>query len=231
MENEKSTEFKTTTSDAEIRRLTAYKVWLSDINEREFQQKEGVPDYVDVVGNRVSRVNIIASVVDKFDSENYSSLTLDDGSAQIRLKAFGDSIQKLNGIEAGDIITTISRLRNFNNENYLLPEVIKKVTSKQALLRRLELIIDHGKREPGEKSTEQAKLPQTEKEKTDVAKDDLKDRLKIYIEKIDEGEGVEISLLRGKFEEKDNETFQKIIEDLLSEGEAYEPRPGKIKLI
>jgi len=219
-----TSEFKTASAPTEVARLTAYKVWLSDIKEKEFKQEQGLPDYLEISGKKISRANIIASVIDKFDSEKFSSLTLDDGSAQLMLKAFGDSIPKLKNISTGDIILTISRLRNYNNETYLLPEVIKKVDSKYALLRRLELIIEYGKRDPGEKTSQQSTLP------ADTETDNLKERIKTQIAKLDEGEGVETSLLQEKFPD-DKEKLSKIIDDFLSEGEAYEPRPGKIKLI
>lgn len=218
-------------------RLTAFKVWISDIKDAELRKEEGFPSYVNVAGRKVSRVNVVASVVDKYESENYVSLVLDDGSAQIRLKAFGDAVSRFKEIKTGDLIMTISRLRNYNNENYLLPEIIKKVDAKYALLRRLELILEYGKRTPSyykpEKRDEQTKLEVTEAPKADEAventKENMKEKVRLIISKLDEGEGVEISLLEDKFENK--EMLKKIIEEFLGEGEAYEPRPGKIKLI
>ncbi|MBU2497144.1 MAG: hypothetical protein KJ767_03740 [Nanoarchaeota archaeon] len=227
-----SDDFKTKEGEINtVGRMTAYKVWLSDIKEREFKQQQGVPSHVDINGRRVSRVNIIASVVDKFVSENqnYSSLTLDDGSEQLRLKAFADSTEMLNAIEIGDIILTIAKLRTYNNETYLMPEILRKVSSKEALLRRLELILEHGKREPyTSKRTEQTRIIQ-EKESTSNPEDTLKEKLRALISKLDEGEGVEITKLEETYPDK--EKLAKFIEDFLSEGEAYEPRPGKIKLI
>lgn len=223
-------EFKTE-KPRDIQRLTSYKVWLSDIKEKEYKQEEGMPAYVEINGRKVSRVNVIASVVDKFESENqnYSSLTLDDSSGQLRLKAFADSLEKLKNINTGDIVLTISRIRNYNNETYLLPEIIKKVDSKQALLRRLELIIEHGKREAGMQEqrvkVEQTKLIQNKK----PAEESIKEKIRILISKFDSGEGVEISQLQENIDDK--EKLRSIIDELLGEGEAYEPRPGKIKLI
>lgn len=235
-------------SDKALSRLTAFKVWLSDIKKAEYIQQENSSDYIEINGREVSRVNVIASVVDKHDAENFSSLTIDDGSAQIRLRAFSDFMSKLKGISTGDIILTIARIKSFNNETYLLPEILKKVSAKHALLRRLELILEHGKREPGNQiqhtfiqtASEQKSQKSIETTETKEAQENanegnslniLKDKLKIFIEKMDEGEGVEISRLTEKFEEKDKQSIYKFLEDFLSSGEAYEPRPGKIKLI
>lgn len=231
-----STEFKTTENQA-ISRLTAYKVWLSDIKDKEFKQKEAASAYVEAQGRNVSRVNIVASVVDKYESEKYSSLTLDDSSAQMRLKAFGDSIQQLKGVETGDIIITIARLRNFNNENYLYPEIVKKVSSKHALLRKLELTIEHGKREqhqvPVQTTPKQAALPATapKPQQQEIKPvNTLKEKIKVQLAKLDEGEGVEVTSLQASLEENQEE-IRKVLDGLVGEGEAYEPRPGKFKLI
>ena len=60
---------------------------------------------------------------------------------------------------------------------------------------------------------------------------ELKEKVKILIARIDEGEGVEVSKLLLEFQENEKEKVDKIIDEFLSEGEAYEPRPGKVKLI
>ena len=244
-------DFNAASSNAgEIRtRQTAYKIWLSDLKERAIEKVEGHTDFILVGEKRVSRVNVVASVVDKFLADNYASLTLDDGSAQLRLKAFGDFIPRLREIEAGDIILTIARIREYNNETYILPEIIKKVTSKHALLRRLELILEYGKRDPGFKAemehefnpktgqvqpqmqVQEKSQQQIQQEESNISLASLKEKIKIQLAKLDEGEGVELTLLEQNLTIKDKEKVAEAIDELLGEGEAYEPRPGKIRLI
>ena len=223
-------EFKTKEGEVNtVGRMTAYRVWLSDIKERELKQH--TPPYVDINGRRVSRVNIIASVVDKFVSENknYSSLTLDDSSGQLRLKAFADATKMINGIEIGDIILTIAKIRGYNEETYLVPEILRKASSKEALLRKLELILEHGKRESNYRPTLIKKSQQQKIQEQANPEETAKEKLRALISKLDEGEGVEIKKLEETYTDK--EKLAKFIEDFLSQGEAYEPRPGKIKLI
>ena len=256
-------------------RLTAYRVWLSDLKERQIEKAEGQTDFISVGEKQVSRVNIIASVVDKYLAENYGSLTLDDGSAQLRLKAFGDFLSRIKDIESGDIILTIARIREYNNEIYMFPEIVKKVTAKHALLRRLELILENGRRDPGERGAGRAwqgaqgtehgarseeqnwefnpktgeriqKGPQgnsqgkngsadaqvqAQQENSFLPSAELKERVKLQIAKLDEGEGVELALIEQKIGGNSKEAISEIIEELLGEGEAYEPRPGEVKLI
>ncbi len=276
-----SYEFSAASTDAGASRarLTAYRVWLSDLKDGQLEKVDGQTDFISVREKQVSRVNIIASVVDKYLAENYGALTLDDGSAQLRLKAFGNFISRIKDIESGDIILTIARIREYNNEIYMFPEIVKKVTAKHALLRRLELILEHGRRDPSERaedgrwhrggaesrghgpgSEEQdwefnpktgeriqkgpqenrtqgkdgsagTQTQQTQQEHSFLPSAELKERVKLQIAKLDEGEGVELAIIEQKIGVKSKEAIAEVIEELLGEGEAYEPRPGKIKLI
>lgn len=271
-------EFSSAASSSTARaRLTAYRVWLSDLKERQLEKAEGQTDFISVGEKQVSRVNVIASVVDKFLSEsgNYASLTLDDGSAQLRLKAFGDFISRIKDIEAGDIILAIARIREYNGEIYIFPEIVKKVSPKHALLRRLELILEYGKRDPSERieraqdkrwgqgagradervnynpktgerimagaqggaqegaegNTGTQAQQQIQQDVSFSPVGELKEKVKLQLAKLDEGEGVELALIEQKLGAKSKEAIAEVIEELLGEGEAYEPRPGKVKLI
>lgn len=95
---------------------------------------------------QVSRVNIIANVIDKFQSNEkaYTNLTIDDGTGNMRIKAFGDATPLLKEIELGDTILVIGRLGYFNEEVYILPEIVKKYDPRWLLARKLELTKEFG---------------------------------------------------------------------------------------
>ncbi|MEK6852933.1 MAG: hypothetical protein AABX59_03570 [Nanoarchaeota archaeon] len=207
-------------------RLTAYKIWISDLLVGSYVEQQGEPDYVDAIGRKVSRINLIASVVDTFTRDGYATLTLDDGSSQIRLKTFKDDTKLLQDISMGNIILVVARVRSFNNELYLVPEILRKVDNKRALLRRLELINEYGERKSAPRTVKQSTLAQVENEEETSSE---KYKIVKLLERLDEGEGVEINLLLKEFQ--DREKARDAIEKLLKEGDAYEPRPGKIKLI
>ena len=91
---------------------------------------------------KIKRVNIIGNIVDKYEMEGerkYLSLTLDDGSGQIKLKAFGDDVDKFKEVNQGDTVIVIGTLRSWNNETYITPEIIKHQDPKYLLVRKLEL--------------------------------------------------------------------------------------------
>ncbi len=132
--------------------FTAHKVWIYDLLAGSCVSQEGMsPDHVDVEGRKVARANIIASVIEKFinDDRTYGTLTLDDGSAQIRAKVFRDSVGLIDNIEVGSTIVLVGNVRSFNNEIYVVPDLLKVVNEKKALVRRLELVKEFGEREGG----------------------------------------------------------------------------------
>jgi len=111
--------------------------------------------FLELGDKKIIRTNIIANVVDKYNSEGekkYSFITLDDGSGQIKAKSFGDDIIKMQDLNQGDTITIIGVLRHFNNEIYISPEIIKIQEPKYLLARKLELEKQRNQKTPIQKS-------------------------------------------------------------------------------
>lgn len=67
------------------------------------------------------------------------ALTIDDASGQIRIKAFGEDVDKYAGINQGDTILLVGSVRSYNNELYVNPEIIKIIDPRYLLVRKLEL--------------------------------------------------------------------------------------------
>ena len=97
-----------------IKRSTAYRVRIADVVNNQFVKQEGFnPSYIELDGKKISRVNLISTVVGKYtsDDENYSALTLDDGSETIRVKGFGPEVLKLKSVNVGQIIRLIGKIK------------------------------------------------------------------------------------------------------------------------
>jgi RPA family protein len=133
---------------AEIRkRETAYKLRIGDLlrGKQIFEQQTGLNprlQFVEIGNKRVVRVNIVGNLVDKFESEGerkFGSITLDDGSGQIRARLFGDDLSKFKDMSQGDTLVIIGLLRSFNQEIYISPEIMKKTDPKYLLVRKLEI--------------------------------------------------------------------------------------------
>lgn len=89
-----------------------------------------------------TEVRAFGTVMDKFisEDENYSHLILDDGTETIRIKTWRDDVERLNGIEKGDIVDVIGRLSYYNEEIYISPKIVKKIPYNFWLLRHLEIV-------------------------------------------------------------------------------------------
>lgn len=195
------------------KRNIAYKLKIGDVVKAKPVMNEGKLLHLDMDDKKVVRVNIIANVVDRFVSDGekkYASLTLDDASAQIKLKSFGEDISKIKDFMQGDTLQVVGQVREYNSELYLTAEVVKKVDPKWLLVRKLE----------------------TQKQKDSEPKTDLPLR-EIIIDKIKAGEkdnGVNIDQLIMEIEAAPD-IINKEITKLLEGGVIYEPRPGKLRYL
>lgn len=127
--------------DSRFQRQTAFKLQIADLLKGSMIFDAEKLSAVDCNGRRVLRANIIGNIVDKYSNpeKQYASLTLDDGSGQIRLKGFSDSFSILSQPQIGDTVCVIGVVRFFSNELYIMPEVIREVEPKWLAVRKLEL--------------------------------------------------------------------------------------------
>lgn len=199
----------------EFKRHTAYKVKIGDIiNGNQIVDGEKLR-FIESNGKNIARVNLIANVVDKYiqdDEKKFASITLDDATGQIKLKTFGEDIEKLKSFEQGDTVLAIGLIREWNKEVYVTPEIIKKRQSEYLLLRKLETDLDKPKQMDKKELTE------------------LKDKIISIIKREETNGGVEIQKMTEELQSK-SETVNQEIRKLLEEGSIYEPRPGKVRYL
>ena len=175
--------------------------------------------FLELGNKRIVRVNVIGNIVDRYEREGdskYLSLTLDDGSGQIKLKAFSDDVNKFKEINQGDTVVVIGLLRHYNNEIYIAPEIIKHQDPKYLLVRKLEL--------EKERSQIQGSKP-IEKDKIIAIKDKILDLIK----NSEEGGGIEVDKIILQLRDTSPDIINQEIKKLLEEGIIFEPRPGKMR--
>ncbi|MDP3917022.1 MAG: OB-fold nucleic acid binding domain-containing protein [Nanoarchaeota archaeon] len=222
----------------QIQRQIAYKMWFSNLSNGNFVQGSKSPDgfspsYVELNNKRISRVNVIATVVDIFKSEdgNYFSFTLDDGTATMRIKAFNEDTNALLNIEKGDMVLVVGRLREYQGEIYISPEITRKIMDpNEELVRKSELLKNIGRPEEFKHQknmqTVQAIIKETPRE---PAHEELRQRVIDFLSE-DEESGIETSAIAKKIQ-KDDTTAEAVIKELILEGEIYENKPGHYKII
>ncbi len=203
------------------KRWTAYKLNIKDLSIEKYDENQ----FLNHKNKKVRRVRIMGSVVSKFlrDDKNYGFLVIDDGTETIRVRSFEDNINLIEKSEIGDIIDIIGKIRKYEDEIYIIPEIIKKIEDPNwFILRKLELI-KQNKGVNVDLNLKENKL------KDDLKEDTHREKIVELIKKFDLGDGVEISKIKEEY--KDSKKVDDIIKELLNEGELFEPMPEKIKLL
>jgi len=203
----------------QFKRHTAFKLRIGDILIAKPIFDENRFLFLELGSKQISRVNLIGNVIDKYDSQGekqYSFITIDDGSGQIKLKSFGDEIEKLKDLTQGQTILVIGVVRNWNNETYISPEIIKELDPKYLLVRKLEI--------DKERSKSSEPLPKQEI----IA---VKDRILGTIKNSEENGGIELDKIIMDLRDISPEIINQEIQKFIEEGIVFEPRPGKVRYL
>jgi RPA family protein len=247
----------------EIKRLTAKKASIKELNSGKYIKREGFESSYVLTnqGRKLSRVRVLALIVGKFisDDEKYAAITLDDSTDTIRCKAFVNT-KIFDGFGPGDLVDVFGKLREYNEEIYIMSEIIRKANPNLETLRMLELekIIRNQKEKI-------KKIQELEKQTTDInelkslvkdsmSQDELKGILEAQevdesmmqektataseiktqilklIDKMDKGDGADYQDIMKKSGLSENDV-DLAIQDLLESGMCYEPTPGQIRKI
>jgi len=213
------------------KRQVAYKASVKDLVEGDYVKQEGwQPNYIlTKEGRRISRVNLMAAVVSIQDNaQDQKTMLIDDGTGSISVRSFEDT-KIMDGLEVGDLIMMVGRPREFGELKYIVPEIIKKIeNTKWVDVRQKELEtigLSYGK-EPTASSIDAVKEEPT----IQIKSDSKSPKQKVYqlIKSLDKGDGVDIDEVINKSGVK---VCEKIINALLQEGEIFEIRKGKVKIL
>ncbi len=223
-------------------------------------------------GDKISRVRVLATVVAKFVSEdkNYSTITLDDASDTISVRAFKEEREMLDAIKPGDMVDVVGKIKEYQEERYITPESIWRLDDPNwELVRRLELLAASRARagqkggsdiasgevkvekvptvavnavampeadeiqvveevvEAAPKSKPIDAKPSKGDKETDKA-DGKKPMILKIIKDMDEGDGVKyITLLKESKMAEDS--LDSVLDELMQDGEVYEPKIGRFK--
>lgn len=239
---------------------TAYKLKIEDLVRGQYvRSPEGTePSYLLTPWNQhIPRARVLGTVVDKFvrDDQGYATLRLDDGSETISLRAWRENVPELAGFKMGDLLDVIGRVREFEGEVYLVPDLIFRVEDPNwELVRELEIL--HARRralaqgvrpQPKQKAKLEPRQLQIELSQTPPAvgptietieeveapplpkvPDETKKRVTLAIEKLDKGDGAAPTDIAAELD-----LHQADVEDalrvLIVDGEIFEPRAGRFR--
>lgn len=197
-------------------RQVAKHIYIREILDGEYEEREGWdPNVLHTARGDVSRVNVIGA----FLSAQGQQL-LDDGTGQIALRAFED-VPGLRTAQSGAVVQVIGRPRRYNDQLLLIPEVVRTIDGRWAQVRRRDL---------GEvQEREQAPPVAPAKQAPAAADENRADRIVTIISEMDAGDGAAVDevIAASAF----GDAAERIIEQLLLEGEIFEIRPGIVKVL
>ncbi len=212
------------------KRSTAYKFWIKDITNAVSISPQGRRMF-EIRGKETLRVNIIAIVVDKQTNEEgtFSTITLDDGTDTIRVKTFSEDIKKLEETSIGDPVLVIGKVKMYGNEISITPEIVKKQEPEWLRVRKKELEQTYGR--PEEKpAREEIKTEETVEETVEEPTETARQKILSLVEREISQEGIQVSKLIQKSGLKEEEA-EKVIYELLREGEIFQPKTGFLKIV
>lgn len=176
---------------------------------------------------KVYLIRIVGTIIDKFYSptdgtkKSFTTLTIDDSSATIRLKEWEEQAEFLNSFTTGNNIDVIGKPRKSDDEIYILPEKVIKIDEpNKELYLRARRIRRYSKNNLIVPKHEQIQAVEHNQEQKEQIFNLIADTEKgINLEEI-----IEITKL-------DKNTVESIIHELLNNGDVYEPSALKFKKI
>lgn len=220
-------------ADDLVQRQTAVKLLIADLLSGEFSKEESQTPVLSLGEQKIYRVNVIGLVIGKAEEEVLANIFLNDGTASINLRFF-ERNPALDELNTGDAVMVVGRLRDYNGERYLSPEIVKKVDRLWLQHRRKELGAENRQLKAAVKEEPAGKIiPKTEPVEEEIKEESsefLSPEGKILksIADLDKGEGAEIdevlALSKVNYAEE-------IIKRMLERGELFQIMPGRVKVV
>lgn len=217
-------------------RQTAYPLWIADVLSGTYVvgDRDAVYDAFTVRGKNIVRVNLMGTAVDSYINQDgsFGSLTIDDGTGTIRVKAFKEDLKKLGEAKRGDLVNCLGLVKEYNDERYMTAEVVRVLgdpywllfrmltLSKQVPLRSVTIQEGHQPTQDQNYLQEETPRPPA-KESSSPTK-----QLLTLITSVEEG----ISLV--DLEQKlaiSRQDLMILVDTMVNEGEIYQFKPGHYK--
>ena len=215
----------------DFQRSTAKICKIKELLEGNFIQKEGwEPSYIITEYDKISRVNLVGVVVSK---DTPTSCIMDDGSGKIIIRSFNKEINSV----IGSVITLIGKPRLFNKELFVNAEIIKDLNNVNWIEFRKKQLLLRNKQEFSEEEIQQTEevIDEIKPVKEEIVEDKkLKQTISNaeivinLIEKMDSGDGANFEEV---IKESKIENAETLIKSLMEEGEIFQVKPGKLKVM
>jgi RPA family protein len=244
-------------AQTQYNRFSAIYVPISEIYKYEY--RKGVaqfdPNYLDAGCMKISRVALTGVVVGNKTENGSPAITIDDKSSTIEVREYVDPSKEgpilLNELDVGNLIKVIGKVKEFGGQRYVQAEIVKKTTADwlkfsqvKARITELDLKIKNkGKpvaqaqsqtqqAQPTSSTTQPQQAENAEEEQImDAPLERIVNKAEIIckiIEEEDKGTGV---LIKDIVEKSNMDDCEKIINNLLENGDIFMVQPGKVKVL
>jgi RPA family protein len=210
---------------------------ISDITQGKYIKEDGWNHsyIITPYGKNVSRINVLGIIISNITEEStgYRAVIIDDGTEHISIRYFYENPMPKE-LKIGSILLVIGRPKEYGEEKYILAEIIKKIDNKAWVdYRKAELDLIHKKIKSNIITKNKENVSQAEQSEEEIIEEEPifeeikspSDELIDLIKNNDKGEGVDFKEI---IKIKDAE---KIIANLLKEGDIFEIRPGRYKVL
>jgi RPA family protein len=223
----------------QLKRSIAHKVFLSDVANLPFVRGDGTTSsYLQHGDLQIGRTNVMGTIIQK---QGNASAAIEDHTAQMQLRLFEES-GILHNIEIGDVVQVIGRPREYGQDRYILPEVVKKIDAGWLKVRNKEIKALSGLSEENIKAsiagdTDQKNNANTVQNVVESGVEAIEgekitespsESICFFIKNNDMGEGVDIQSI---VESRVVDNVEKHIQMLLRNGDIFEIRPGRVKVL
>ena len=220
--------------------MTAVRASISDITNGSFSDDDG-PHVVSPFGVELRRVVIVGFVVNKFyragdetGKKRFESITVDDGTDTIGVKVWGEEdASMLEGVKENILALVIGKVRKYNEEIYLIPEIVRELTDPNYmslhLMERYKAVLNRSGISLPETEEQQQELLTTMPNKTVSGK--LANDVIAYVRLEAPPEGIPLKDIVAYFEKKgqDSEKVQTKVFNLVAEGALNEVSIGQFR--
>ncbi len=218
-----------------VKRQTAYLIPLKELIRGNYVKQEGwAPNYVLTSKGVISRIQFAGTIIQK---NSPGEIIVDDGTASITVRSFENNITA----ELGQPVLIIGRPREYNNEIYVVSEIIRVLEStawlKYFFIERKTaekyLPKESEVKESNNKNKEQIIEEEISNNKTGIRVDENEKTnpaqlLIRLIRELDPGDGAPTATV---LEKAGFEGAEEKLRFLIEEGEVFELRAGKIKVL
>lgn len=200
----------------QFQRQTAVPCRLSELKDGRWVQQPDRPAGIETSRGVLTRVNVFGTVVEK----QPTGFLVDDGTTAIAVRDFDPEPQPVQaGI--GDLVLVIGKPREYQGEKYIILEICKRLANSAWL--------DYRKKELELFPIRQVRTEVKAPEKVEVPEGGNPFEAIIgKVRELDTGNGADVQEVLSAI---DNPEKDRLLQSLIEEGELFENRPGKVKVL